>query len=151
MTELNGSEILSNMMDELERFTDMTEDMEETDEMLKDELLADIASDSDRFSEIKDDILKVAEDIEINLFINNGHSIEKTTGDLFLNLVENNVLAVYDVLSPVEHDADKNSMDKLMADISDCIRTYPEYKDSLDAVLKKISPEQQKENDIQER
>ncbi len=148
MTELNGSEILSNMMDELERFTDMAENMEETDEMLKDELLADIAADSDRFSEISDDILKATEDMEINLSINDGHSIEKTTGDLFLNFVENNVLAVYDVLSPAEHDVD---MDKLMADISDCIRTYPEYKDSLDAVLEKISPEQQKENDIQEK
>lgn len=144
MTELNGSEILSNLMDELERFTDM----EETDEMLKDELLADIAADSDRFSEIRDDILKAAEDMEINLSINNGHSIEKTTGDLFLNFVENNVLAVYDVLSSAEHDVD---MDRLMTDISDCIRTYPKYKDSLDAVLEKISPEQQKENNIQER
>lgn len=145
MEELNGSEILSNLMDELERFTDMTE---ETDEMLINELLADMSADSDRFFEISDDMLKAVEDMKINLSINDGHSIEKITGDLFLNFVENNVLAVCDVLSPAKHHTD---MDKLMTDISDCIRTYPEYKDSLDAVLEKISPEQQKENDIQER
>lgn len=145
MEELNGSEILSNLMDELERFTDMTE---ETDETLTDELLADMSADSDRFFEISNDMMKAVENMEINLSINDGHSIEKTTGDLFLNFVENNVLAVCDVLSPAKQQMD---MDKLMTDISDCIRTYPEYKDSLDAILEKISPEQQKENDIQER
>lgn len=148
MNELNGSEILSNLMDELERFADMAENMEEADEMLKAELRDDISADLDRYSEISDDMLKAVADMEISLSINDGHSIEKNTGHLFLNLVENNALAVCDVLSPAEQNTD---MDRLLTDISDCIRTYPEYRDSLDTVLKEISPEQQKENDIHER
>lgn len=148
MNELNGSEILSNLMDELERFVDMAENMEEADEMLKAELRDDISADLDRYSEISDNMLKAVAGMEISLSINDGHSIEKNTGNLFLNLVENNALAVCDVLGQAEQNTD---MDRLLTDISDCIRTYPEYRDSLDTVLKEISPEQQKENDTYER
>lgn len=149
MTELNGSEIVSNLIDELERFTEMTE---QEDDMLKDELRSDISADLDRYYEISDSIQEVTEDMEIRLSINDGHSLETNTGSTFISLIADCADRISEIMIAEANGNEHNvNIDELMTDVSDCIRTYPEYKDSLDAVLKETSPEQHKENADYER